>query len=148
MQGYAQERTHALCSPARVRAGSVRVKRVDCGVQALPQLQAKLRIERARMRLRLLAPLSAKPELDRLLAAQAAAIEFQDLGLNGQQACLAPPRAPSRDQGFPWHGLVGIVALGQLRPVKAGVSLYLLKSSVSVGHAAQETPSAFPETSN
>jgi len=78
-------------------------------VQALPQLQAKLRIERARMRLRLLAPLSAKPELDRLLAAQGAAIEYQDLGLNGQQACLAPPRAPSRGSGFPCHGLVGIV---------------------------------------
>ena len=53
--------------------------------QALPQLQAKLRIERARMRLRLLAPLGAKPELERLLAAQGATIEYQDLGLNGQQ---------------------------------------------------------------
>ena len=54
--------------------------------QALPQLQAKLRIERARMRLRLLAPLGAKPELERLLAEQGATIEYQDLGLNGQQA--------------------------------------------------------------
>ena len=58
-----------------------------CGAQALPQLQAKLRIERARMRLRLLAPLGAKPELERLLAAQGATIEYQDLGLNGQQVC-------------------------------------------------------------
>lgn len=57
----------------------------DCGAQALPQLQAKLRIERARMRLRLLAPLGAKAELERLLAAQGATIEYQDLGLNGQQ---------------------------------------------------------------
>ena len=38
------------------------------------------------MRLRLLAPLGAKPELERLLAAQGATIEYQDLGLNGQQA--------------------------------------------------------------
>ncbi|KAK9843963.1 hypothetical protein WJX81_000571 [Elliptochloris bilobata] len=62
--------------------------------QALPQLQSKLRIERARMRLRLVTPLSAKPELDRLLAAQGANIEYQDLGLNGQQlttVCLADP---------------------------------------------------------
>lgn len=57
------------------------------GAQALPQLQAKLRIERARMRLRLLAPVGAKPELERLLAAQGATIEYQDLGLNGQQVC-------------------------------------------------------------
>ncbi len=68
--------------------------------QALPQLQAKLRIERARMRLRILAPLSAKPELDHLLDAQGAAVEYQDLGLSGQQArapdaCLPYPD-PSR----------------------------------------------------
>jgi len=48
------------------------------------------------MRLRILAPLSAKPELDHLLDAQGAAVEYQDLGLSGQQArapdaCLPCP---------------------------------------------------------
>ena len=93
----------------------MRAKGVDCCAQALPQLQAKLRIERARMRLRLLAPLSAKPELDRLLAAQGAVIEYQDLGLNGQQARLGPRERMHRVGDF--HAMAWCVrmALDQLR---------------------------------
>lgn len=48
-------------------------------LQALPLLQSRFPIERARMRLKLVVPLAARDELMELLRQHAAAIEEQEL---------------------------------------------------------------------
>jgi ribosome maturation protein SDO1 len=104
-------------------------------LEALPLLQARFPIERARMRLRLLAPLAAKEEVYELLASRAAVIEDRDLmGSMLSVTCLVEPGAYRQVhalvQGAGGGGRVELVALAATTDVAeatAGIETLALR---------------------
>jgi hypothetical protein len=81
------KRQFSSACDGRFRAGGPTCRSLRFpGLQALPLLQSRFPIERARMRLKLTVPLSSREELLELVGRQGGQVEEQDLA--GECACV------------------------------------------------------------